>query len=272
VLFLAAGVYATIADAGTAAAPAVKPAVADNGKQTIYDLIKGDPTDYKTLGADIDSADMVKTYQNDGPFTVFAPDETAFGKLTPDQTGSLTGDSNRPKLVALLSYATVKGTYTINDLMGLPDGTKLVTLAGTVLTINTTGGVLTVNGIPVVGSDQKASNGYVHTVQTVLIPADLLPTAPAPAATPAATTDTTATPAPTTATPVPPAAQMNAPTAGNVGVPAPEASAPTTTDNAAPAAVVAPTASSALTVPDGSATSAGNAASSGTVVPALANP
>jgi uncharacterized surface protein with fasciclin (FAS1) repeats len=181
VLFLAAGVYSTIADAGAGVTTATAPAAGPPGSRTIYDVIKGDPTDYKTLGTDVDNAQMEKTYRNDGPYTVFAPDESAFGKLTPDQVGGLTGEANLPKLQALLSYHTVKGRYDMADLKALPDGTKLVTLAGTVLTVNTTGGTVSVNGVPVVDSDQVASNGYVHTIQTVLMP-------PAPDAAPAATT------------------------------------------------------------------------------------
>jgi uncharacterized surface protein with fasciclin (FAS1) repeats len=253
ILFLAAGVYATIADAGTAVAANPQGAVPAAAKRSIYDIIKSDPTDYKTLGADIDEAQMIKTYREDGPYTVFAPDETAFAKLSAAQIGSFTGDANRPKLQALLSFHTVKGRYSINDLKALPDGTKLVTLAGTVLTINTTGGVLAVNGVPVVESDQVATNGYVHEIQTVLLPADMVDTSTTAPVTPA-TTDTTTpattppadntTPPPATvpppATPATPAptTQMRVPAADNAStsvVGASNGSAASVSDTASPA-------------------------------------
>jgi len=213
-LLVAYGIYATVRDSSGAAAggevagattPAgTTPVAAAAGERTIYDVVKGDPANYKTLGSSIDTAQMVKTYREDGPFTFFAPDETAFTKLPAEQMTSLMADANRPQLQALLSYHTIKGRYTIADLKSLPDGTRLVTLSDTVVVITNTGG-LKLNGIPVVETDVPAKNGIVHQIQTVLTPGVTEVPGSTPVATPAApATDTTPAPAPANPAPATP--------------------------------------------------------------------
>jgi uncharacterized surface protein with fasciclin (FAS1) repeats len=134
-------------------------------KGTLYDLIQSDPNDYKTLLAVIHAAGMEPTYRGSAPITLFAPDETAFGKLHTDPLSGPLDDAKRAALKEMLRLHTVKGRYPIDK---LKDGARLDTIAGTFLIVHISKGTLFVNGVPVVNSNRLARNGSLLTVQTVL--------------------------------------------------------------------------------------------------------
>ena len=195
-LLVGYGIYATIRDsrAGAAASEALPPGpdgggAVPIGNKPIYDVAKDSP-DFKSLAQGMDNAEMQKTYREDGPFTVFGPNEAAFAKLPTDSPlkplfavtagGSVLTGENKDALKARLSYHTVKGRYTIDDLKKLPDGTNLRTLNDTVVVISNTNG-LKINGIPVVENDIPASNGLIHPIETILTPGETAaPATPAP--------------------------------------------------------------------------------------------
>jgi uncharacterized surface protein with fasciclin (FAS1) repeats len=105
---------------------------------------------FTTLVAAVQAAGLVDTLSGPGPFTVFAPTDEAFAKLT-----------------AILTYHVVPGAVHAADLVGTPSAT---TVQGTDVTFDTSDGAK-VNGATVTQADIVASNGVIHVIDTVLLPA-----------------------------------------------------------------------------------------------------
>ncbi len=108
-----------------------------------------------------------------GPYTVFAPTNDAFGKLPTGTFDELVKPAAKQKLVKLLAYHVVKGKYTATDLQ---DGQKLKTVTGGTLTVGKQGDSVTItdeagNAATVNQADIEATNGIVHSVDTVLMSA-----------------------------------------------------------------------------------------------------
>ena len=108
-----------------------------------------------------------------GPYTVFAPTNDAFDKLPAGTLDELLKPAARSKLVKVLAYHVVKGKLKAADLQ---DGQKLKTLTGGTLTVNKEGDTVTIvdgagNSATVNQADVEATNGIVHSVDTVLMPA-----------------------------------------------------------------------------------------------------
>jgi len=121
--------------------------------------------DFTTLVAAVEAAGLVDTLSGPGPFTVFAPTDAAFAKLPEGTVESLLADI--PKLTAILTYHVVSGSVHAADLEGTPSAT---TVQGTDVTFDTSDGVK-VNDATVIKADIDASNGVIHCIDTVLMPA-----------------------------------------------------------------------------------------------------
>jgi uncharacterized surface protein with fasciclin (FAS1) repeats len=122
--------------------------------------------DFSTLVTALKAAGLVEALQGDGPLTVFAPTNEAFAKLPAGTLESLLADKDA--LTAVLTYHVVSGKVTAKDVMKLDSAT---TLQGGALAIDTSDGVK-VGSASVVKADVMASNGVVHVIDTVLIPAE----------------------------------------------------------------------------------------------------
>ncbi|MGA0878749.1 MAG: fasciclin domain-containing protein [Ilumatobacteraceae bacterium] len=121
---------------------------------------------FTTLAALLVQADLVEALRGDGPFTVFAPLDSAFTALPAATLDAVYADNDL--LTAVLTYHVVAGeTLALAD---LSDGTVLTTLQGGTLTIAKSGDQTLVNGIPVVMSDVNATNGVIHVISGVLVP------------------------------------------------------------------------------------------------------
>jgi uncharacterized surface protein with fasciclin (FAS1) repeats len=123
---------------------------------------------FKTLAAALTAADLVNTLKGAGPFTVFAPTDEAFAKLPAGTVEALLKSENKAKLRRILTYHVVAGTVMAADVMKM---TSAKAVSGDMLTIKTMGGVM-INGSKVVKTDIKASNGVIHVIDTVLLPAE----------------------------------------------------------------------------------------------------
>jgi uncharacterized surface protein with fasciclin (FAS1) repeats len=123
---------------------------------------------FKTLAAALTAADLVGTLKGAGPFTVFAPTDEAFAKLPAGTVESLLKPENRAKLRRILTYHVVAGSVMAGDVVKM---TSAKAVSGDSLAIKTAGGVM-VNNSKVVKTDIKASNGVIHVIDTVLIPAE----------------------------------------------------------------------------------------------------
>lgn len=123
---------------------------------------------FKTLVAAVTAAGLVDTLKSAGPFTVFAPSDEAFAKLPAGTVESLLADI--PKLTAILTYHVVAGKVMAADVMTM-NGQSAATVNGASLTISTTDGVKLNGGTQVVATDVACTNGVIHVIDSVLLPA-----------------------------------------------------------------------------------------------------
>src|ERR1700693_1076142 len=72
--------------------------------------------DHTTLVAAVKAAGLVQTLQGPGPFTVFAPSNSAFEKLPAGTVQTLLKPENKAELVKVLTYHVVPGRLTTFDL------------------------------------------------------------------------------------------------------------------------------------------------------------
>ena len=129
--------------------------------------------DHTTLVAAVKAAGLVDTLASKGPFTVFAPTNTAFGKLPAGTVDSLVKPENKAALTKILTYHVVPGKLNAAD---LTDGKKLKTVEGETLTVKLDGKKVWIvdakGGTSAVTiADVNQSNGVIHVVDTVLMPA-----------------------------------------------------------------------------------------------------
>ena len=123
---------------------------------------------FKTLAAALTAADLLSTLKGPGPFTVFAPTDEAFAKLPAGTVDSLLKDI--PKLKSILTYHVVAGKVMAADVMTM-DGKSAATVNGAQLNVTTTGGVKLNADVNVVKTDIECTNGVIHVIDSVLLPA-----------------------------------------------------------------------------------------------------
>jgi transforming growth factor-beta-induced protein len=127
--------------------------------------------DFTTLAAALEAAGLVETLQGEGPFTVFAPTDAAFEAALADL--GLTAEellADTELLTSVLTYHVVEGEFLAEDVVGL-DGQQVETVNGETVTISVDGDTVMVNDANVVETDVVASNGVIHVIDAVLVPA-----------------------------------------------------------------------------------------------------
>jgi uncharacterized surface protein with fasciclin (FAS1) repeats len=122
---------------------------------------------FNTLAAALTAAGLVDTLKSEGPFTVFAPTDEAFGKLPEGTVESLLKPENKDQLVSILTYHVVAGKVMAADVVKLDSAT---TVNGKAVSIRVDDGKVYVNEAVVVTADVAASNGVIHVIDSVLIP------------------------------------------------------------------------------------------------------
>jgi uncharacterized surface protein with fasciclin (FAS1) repeats len=129
--------------------------------------------DHTTLVAAVKAAGLVDTLESKGPFTVFAPTNAAFGKLPAGTVDTLVKPENKATLTKILTYHVVPGKLEAAD---LTDGKKLKTAEGEELTVKRSGDTVMIvdakgGSSTVTIPNVNQSNGVIHVVDTVLMPA-----------------------------------------------------------------------------------------------------
>jgi uncharacterized surface protein with fasciclin (FAS1) repeats len=153
----------------TAASPAptgASPAPTAAGKDIVA-IASGD-AQFKTLTKALGSAGLVTTLQGKGPFTVFAPTDAAFAALPKGTVEDLLKPANKAKLTKILTYHVVPGSVVSTSLKS----GDVKSVEGSSLKVAVSPGKVTVGGANVVKADIKASNGVIHVIDKVLMPAD----------------------------------------------------------------------------------------------------
>ena len=120
----------------------------------------------KTLAAAVTAAGLVQTLQGAGPFTVFAPTDSAFATIQKD-VDTLLKPENKEKLAGILTYHVVSGKTMAAD---LTDGQELTTVQGGKLKVTIKGDKVMIGEAHVTTADVAASNGVVHVIDKVLMP------------------------------------------------------------------------------------------------------
>jgi uncharacterized surface protein with fasciclin (FAS1) repeats len=179
IALLSAAVFSALAFTATVAAPVhaeektvmVGGAAMFPSKNIIQNAVNS--KDHTTLVAAVKAAGLVETLEGKGPFTVFAPTNTAFGKLPAGTVDTLVKPENKATLTKILTYHVVPGKLAASD---LKDGMKLKTAEGEQLAVKLQDGKVWIvdakGGTSMVTiSNVNQSNGVIHVVDTVLMPA-----------------------------------------------------------------------------------------------------
>lgn len=162
-----------------APAPATTPAGAAAATDTVLAVAQRDP-DFTTLVSALQTAGVADTLDGGGPFTVFAPTNTAFEKVPAARRDALTTPAGEAELRRLLTYHVVPGRLSgAAILQRIPAGggsLTLTTMQGGTLTArsNADGSISLTDAAGEVSrveeTDMAASNGVIHGIDTVLSP------------------------------------------------------------------------------------------------------
>jgi len=122
---------------------------------------------FTTLAAALGAADLVATLQSEGPFTVFAPTDDAFAALPEGLVAALLLPENVDALKSILTYHVVSGQVHAAD---VTTG-DVPTVEGSTMAVDTSDGVVINGTAKVTATDIAASNGVIHVIDAVLVPA-----------------------------------------------------------------------------------------------------
>jgi uncharacterized surface protein with fasciclin (FAS1) repeats len=135
--------------------------------------------DHTTLVAAVKAAGLVETLSGDGPFTVFAPTNSAFGKLPAGTVESLLKPENKAQLTKILTCHVVSAnamSSAIKKMIKDDAGMHPVkTVGGCTFTAKLRGdSIVLIDGkgheATVTIANVKQSNGVIHVIDTVLLP------------------------------------------------------------------------------------------------------
>lgn len=145
--------------------PEEAPAAATN--PSIVEIALGND-DFSMLVALLQRAGLVEALMAEGPFTVFAPTNAAFESLLSQLGISAETLMAQPDLSKVLLYHVISGQVLSTD---LTEGLRAGTLNGNEVVASISNGVK-INASNVIMADIMASNGVVHVIDQVLVPAD----------------------------------------------------------------------------------------------------
>ncbi|MGB5205032.1 fasciclin domain-containing protein [Eudoraea sp.] len=137
---------------------------------------------HKTLLAVVKAADLEETLAGDGPFTIFAPSDGAFKKMSEDKIAALLRPENKRALQSFVTYHIVAGNLTASKILKAMCRGKgiasLTTVQGNEL-------LATMDGLDIVltdcfgniaritSADANQSNGVIHVIDSVILPNQL---------------------------------------------------------------------------------------------------
>lgn len=146
--------------------------------KTIVDIAVSSD-DHTTLVAALKAAGLVEALQGDGPFTVFAPNNTAFEALPEGTVSTLLKPENKGQLTNILTYHVVSGSFDAAAVVqAIEDNDGMVSLEalnGDMITAYLKDGSVYLkdeNGgtSKVTVTDLKGSNGVIHVIESVILP------------------------------------------------------------------------------------------------------
>jgi uncharacterized surface protein with fasciclin (FAS1) repeats len=152
-------------------------AVADTMKGNVINALNSN-ADYTTAASAVKSANLEASLRTGGPYTIFAPNNAAFSKLSPGKLDSLMKDNG--KFATLLKSHMVTGRYGKADIIKALTAGKgkatLTTLNGQPLQLSISPTkklqLTTVDGVTaeVILYDLLGNNGIVNGIDAILLP------------------------------------------------------------------------------------------------------
>ena len=132
--------------------------------------------EHTSLVAALAHANLVGVLSGDGPYTVFAPTDSAFEEMGLNLSGFDTDEENAT-LAKILSYHVTMGSIMSSD---LSDGMEVNTLIQEPITVNFYGeDTVVLNGdATVTSANVETSNGIIHIIDKVLMPPSLTTVTP----------------------------------------------------------------------------------------------
>ena len=141
---------------------------------TVVDIAVGSDA-HTTLVAAVLEADLAGTLSSEGPFTVFAPTDDAFGAALEALNISAADLLASDGLAGILTYHVVAGNLMAADVIAAVEagnGTAMVeTVNGAEVTVTIEDGMVVLDGTAkVAAADLAAGNGVVHVIDAVILP------------------------------------------------------------------------------------------------------
>ena len=122
---------------------------------------------FNTLTSAFASAELVETLKGEGPYTLFAPTDEAFQKLSDGTVANLLLPENKEKLIMLLQNHIVPSKVMKADVATM----EADTLAKLKVKVEVAeDGSVTFGGANVTATDLDCTNGVIHTIDTVVMP------------------------------------------------------------------------------------------------------
>lgn len=156
----------------------------DMSGKTVVEIASGND-DFSTLVAAVKAADLAETLSGDGPFTVFAPTNAAFAALPAGLVGELVKPENKAVLQKILTYHVVSGSIMAKAVVAgintSANGTlKTTTVEGGEFEVMLKMGKVKIkdaqgNVASVTATDISGSNGVIHVIDRILLPAGVNP-------------------------------------------------------------------------------------------------
>jgi uncharacterized surface protein with fasciclin (FAS1) repeats len=145
--------------------PVIPPAIKLKKMSNIVQVINAEKN-MTVLKKSVMASGLSNVLTGTGPFTVFAPSDSAFEKLQNGVVESLLRPENKARLADMLNDHIVAGKVNFKD---LKDGANLKTLNGKQLHVSVKDGHVSVQGAEVLNYDRSSSNGVLHSLDAVII-------------------------------------------------------------------------------------------------------
>ncbi|MEP0918672.1 fasciclin domain-containing protein [Leptolyngbya sp. DQ-M1] len=140
--------------------------------QSIDQIVRTSPS-FELFNALLRVADANGAFSSDlagsGNVTIFAPTDEALAAIPPATFKALVQPENRALLTQVLQNHIVKGKVSSTDLAAK----QVRSLSGNPIAAQGSNGMLMIGNAQVVGADIAASNGTIHAINQVILPASL---------------------------------------------------------------------------------------------------
>ena len=158
----------TTTEATTTTTEAMEPTIAE----IVVESAAGDPAEFTVLLAALETAGLVDALNGEGPFTVFAPTDEAFGALLEELGVTAEELLANPDLANILLYHVVSGEFMAADVIEIAPADVPTLYEENTVAIAVVDGSVVINDVAtVITADVMASNGVIHVIDAVLVPA-----------------------------------------------------------------------------------------------------